>query len=380
VALGAKMVEFGGFMMPLKYEKYGELVEHAAVRKKVGVFDVSHMGEFIFQGKDSGRYLRGLVTNNIGKMEIGMAQYNIMCHDHGGSVDDLLIYKQAENQYMMVVNASNIKKDWQHIIEYLFLAGTDLDYNDKYYTRGRVSFSRDNDEDTTEYEIKNVSDQLGLLAIQGPETFEVLKKISGVDYSDMQYYRFVNGFGQDYNDVIVSRTGYTGEKMGVELYCPNQHLESIWNRLMECGVTPCGLAARDILRLEAGFSLYGHELTDEINPLEAGLQWAVKLGDDGFIGWDALLQAKASGIKRKVVGLVMDELRAIPRQGYPVVRLDGHVIGFVTSGTRSPIMERGIGLAMVDIDLSKVGNQVGVKIRDKIHVAKVCKIPFPCIN
>lgn len=368
VGLGGKMVEFGGFMMPLKYETSGgELVEHAAIRKKVGVFDVSHMGEFMFHGRDAGKFIRKLVTNSVGKMTVGMAQYNPMCHHHGGTVDDLLIYRCAENQYMMVVNASNIDKDWSHVTQVL----ADV--------RGVTEIIGGID-----CRVENISDQLGLLAIQGPDTFQVLERISGgVDYSKLEYYRFVTGLGQDMPDVIVSRTGYTGEKHGVELYCPVGKLPTIWSRLMECNVTPCGLVARDILRLEAGFSLYGHELTDVISPLEAGLQWAVKLNDGSdFIGRDALLKSKENGgVARKVVGIVMDEIRAIPRQGYVVVNVDGEAsIGFVTSGTRSPIMERGIGLAMVDIRHSKVGNVVGVKIRDKIHLAKVCKIPFPCIS
>jgi aminomethyltransferase len=384
VGLGGKMVEFGGFMMPLKYEKYGELVEYNAVRKRVGVFDVSHMGEFSFKGRDAGRLLRSLVTNNVAKISIGMAQYSPMCHNHGGTVDDLLIYRESENQYMMVVNASNIEKDWKHI-------------NDHLNTENFQHF------DNLDCRIENVSDRLGLLAIQGPDTFKVLEKITGVDYSTLEYYRFVKGSGTgssgggrefgggggreyggggaggEFGGMIVSRTGYTGEKSGVELYCPNSILPMIWSRLMELGVTPCGLAARDILRLEAGFSLYGHELMDDINPLEANLQWAVKLTDNNFVGREALLKAKDAGIKRKVVGIFMEELRAIPRQGYKIVRLDSNeeVIGSVTSGTRSPILERGLGLAMIDVAYGKVGNLVGVKIRDSIHPAKICKTPFP---
>ena len=362
VELGGKMVEFGGFQMPLKYEGFGELKEHNAVRKTAGVFDVSHMGEFKIYGSDAGEFLQRILTNNIKRIEVDMAQYNIMCHENGGCVDDLLVYRKSEQEYMMVVNAANIEKDWVHV------HGARL---------GVISHGMAADLDV---HIEDISDEIALLAVQGPNTFNALYEMFGQDFEKLKYYRFAQ-FGRGSltgikDNIIISRTGYTGEKNGVEIYCSVNDVVRIWEELMHWGVVPCGLAARDMLRLEAGFSLYGHELNDDISPLEAGLGWAVKMNIGQFIGRNAL---KDDGLKRKIVAIKMKDERAIPRQGYHVECLDtGKKIGEITSGTRSPGLDRGIGLALVKNEdrFVQTGSNIGIRIRKKLIVAEVVKLPF----
>jgi len=367
VDLGGEMVEFGGFEMPLKY-RGSMLQEHEAVRKRAGVFDVSHMGQFEIKGTNAGKFVNRLVTNNVKRMEDGMAQYSPMCNPAGGTVDDLLIYRKSENQYMLVVNAANIEKDWEHV---------------QGVARGEIGGEEFKNGVLNNVEISNISDSIGLLALQGPQTFDILEQVFGQDFSSLKYYRYAwleeAGRHHDHG-LIVSRNGYTGEKNGVELYCSTKgDLQRIWDVLLEAGVQPAGLAARDILRLEAGFCLYGHELNEEINPLEAGLGWAIKLKAGPFVGRTALREARAKGLERKVVPFIMTDPKAIPRQGYRVVDpVSGDDLGEVTSGTRSPMLERGIGLALIrnQKGLVEKGSHFGIQVRKRVLEADVCGLPI----
>lgn len=351
IALGAKMAEFAGYNMPISYSGINE--EHAAVREQAGVFDVSHMGEFILKGPGALDLIQRVTSNDASKIAAGKAQYSCLPNEEGGIVDDLIIYCLEENNtYMLVVNASNIEKDWNWI-------------------------SRHNTENV---DMENISDQTALLAIQGPKAVSIIQPLTEVDLSNMKYYTFEKGKFAGVDNVLISATGYTGSG-GVEIYFKDEgdHAEKIWNALFEIGAAqglkPVGLGARDTLRLEKGFCLYGNDIGDTTSPYEAGLGWITKLNKPDFTGKAALEAVKAAGVKRKLVGLEMID-RGIPRHGYALTDEAGAEIGTVTSGTQSPSLGKAIALAYVQTDFAAEGTAVFVKVRDKQLKAKVVKLPF----
>lgn len=353
-ALGARMMPFAGFDMPVQYT--GILDEHRAVREAAGLFDVSHMGEFRVRGPQALDLVQHLVTNDAASLTDGRAMYAVLCHESGGAVDDLLVYRRAADDVLLVVNASNIAKDWAHIASVADTLGLDAEMTDE-------------------------SDATALLALQGPRAFETFHRATELDASDIPYYHFrvMDGvFGAD--DVMVSHTGYTGEP-GLEIYMPATHAATAWDALLgagrDLGVLPAGLGARDTLRLEAGYCLYGHELDDETTPLEAGLGWVVKLDAGDFVGRDALARQKAGGVPRRLVGFVLGE-RGVPRQGCGLVGPDGAPVGVVTSGSQSPALGAGIGLGFVPNDpaWTTPGTAIGVDVRGRILGATVRKPPF----
>jgi len=347
VSLGAKMVPFAGFEMPVQYSGLTE--EHFAVREKAGLFDVSHMGQFFIEGPGAKDLLQYVATNNADALKDGKAQYTCLTNENGGIVDDLIVYKIADEKYFVVVNASNIDKDWNHI--------------SNHNTFGAI--------------MTNASDEMSLLAIQGPKATEILQKLTPIQLQDLPYYHFTIGEVAGVQDVIISNTGYTGSG-GFEIYFKNEDAEKLWDELMsageEFGMLPCGLGARDTLRLEKGFCLYGNDLDDNTTPLEAGLGWITKFDKD-FVAKDILEKQKSEGVTKKLAGFEMQE-KAIPRNGYPVVDAEGKTIGKVTSGTMSPMKKTGIGLAYLDTDFTKVGTEIFIQIRNKNIPAKVVKPPF----
>jgi aminomethyltransferase len=344
---GAKTVEFGGWDMPVQFQSI--LVEHESVRQRAGLFDVSHMGEFEVTGKDSRAFLQLLVTNDVFKLQPGMAMYSPLPNEHGGCVDDLLIYCFSADRFWVVVNAGNIDKDFawfqQHAGEF------DVSLVDK-------------------------SNDIALLALQGPLSESILQRVTDVPLAALKYYRFMEGRVCN-RPAVISRTGYTGED-GFELYLQAEDSQDVWTELLAKGepdgLLPCGLGARDTLRLEARLPLYGHELADDISPLEAGLGPFVKLEKGSFVGKDALSAQKAAGVQRKIVGIELRE-RGIPRADYSVY-CDGRLVGRVTSGTMSPTLKVPIGLALIDVDAAQVGTQLQVDIRGKQVPAEVVKTPF----
>lgn len=348
VSLGAKMVPFAGFDMPVQYS--GVTEEHFAVREKVGIFDVSHMGQFLVQGAAAKNLLQYVTTNNVDNLEAGKAQYTCFPNGNGGIVDDVIIYKMADEKYFVVVNASNIEKDWEHLKK----------HNEKYNAT-----------------LTNRSDELSLIAIQGPKAAETLQKLTDTNLSELPYYHFTEGNVAGVSDVMISNTGYTGSG-GFEIYFENASAEKIWDALTESGaefgLLPCGLASRDTLRLEKGFCLYGNDIDDTTSPLEAGLGWITKFDKD-FVDKEFFAKQKEEGVTKKLVGFEMQE-RAIPRHGYELEDAEGNKIGMVTSGTMSPMKNIGIGLAYVDKPHFKIGTDIFVKIRNKSVPAKVVKLPF----
>lgn len=354
VSLGAKMVPFAGFEMPVQYSGLTE--EHFAVREKVGIFDVSHMGQFFIEGSAAKDLLQKVTTNNLDALDDGKAQYSCLPNENGGIVDDLIVYKMNEEKYFVVVNASNIEKDWNHI--------------SKYNTFGA--------------KMANASDEMSLIAIQGPKAVETLQKLTSVNLSEIPYYHFTVGEMAGVSEVIISNTGYTGSG-GFEIYFKNDTstslsntAENLWDEISkageEFGLIPCGLGARDTLRLEKGFCLYGNDIDDTTSPIEAGLGWITKFEKD-FISREKFEKQKTDGISRKLVGFEMQE-KAIPRHDYPVVDAEGNVIGKVTSGTMSPMKKVGIGMAYVDKPSFKLGSEIFIQIRNKNIPAKVVKMPF----
>jgi len=363
LALGARMVPFAGFDMPIQYA--GILEEHRAVREAAGLFDVSHMGEFRVRGPQARDFVQALVTNDVARIDPvdgdgphGRAMYSVMCHESGGAVDDLLVYRLDEGDYMLVVNASNIDKDLTHARAELARRGFDCTIEDE-------------------------SDATALIALQGPNAFEIAAKLTSLPVEEIPYYQFLRPTPEEFlgcERAILSHTGYTGEK-GLEIYCENEKVVEVWNAVMKAGealgLQPTGLGARDTLRLEAGFALYGHELTDDITPLEAGLGWVVKLDAGDFTGADALRRQKEAGVRRKLVGFVMEE-RGIPRQGYPLTDADGRPLGEVSSGSQSPALGVGIGLGFVPNDpaFTAPGAPLRVDVRGRLLTATVKKPPF----
>ena len=345
--LGAKMVPFAGYNMPVQYE--GVKVEHEKVRTGVGVFDVSHMGEFLISGPNALDLIQKISSNDASKLVVNQAQYSCMPNDKGGIVDDLIIYKMTEEQYLLVVNASNIEKDWNWISSH----------------------------NSMNADMKNISDEYSLLAIQGPKAAEAMQSLTDVNLSDIKFYTFNVGPFAGVDNVIISATGYTGSG-GFEIYCKNDQVEQVWNKVFEAGkdwgIKPIGLAARDTLRLEMGYCLYGNDIDDTTSPLEAGLGWITKFSKD-FINADALLKQKEEGITKKLVGFKMVD-RGIPRHDYEIVNTSGENIGRVTSGTMAPSLNEGIGLGYVTIDLSAPGSEIYISVRNKQLKAEVVKLPF----
>jgi aminomethyltransferase len=346
-ALGAKLVPYAGYNMPVQYE--GVNIEHQTVRNALGVFDVSHMGEFLITGKNALHLIQKVCSNDASKLLDGKAQYSCFPNETGGIVDDLIVYRFNEEKYLLVVNASNIDKDWAWI----------------------------NTHNTMGAELKNLSDDYSLLAIQGPKAVEAMQSLSSVDLSSIPFYSFVVADFAGIEQVIISATGYTGSG-GFEIYCKNSEVEQVWNKVMEAGasfgIKPIGLAARDTLRMEMGYCLYGNDINDTTSPLEAGLGWITKFTKD-FINSENLKKQKEAGIKRKLVAFELNE-RGVPRHDYEIVDADGNAIGIVTSGTMSPSLNKGIGLGYVPLEYAEPGSLINIQIRKNAIPATVIKLPF----
>ncbi len=347
VELGAKMVPFAGYNMPLQYE--GLNAEHLHVRRKVGMFDVSHMGEFMVSGDEAEEFLQSMTSNDVSKLQDGKVQYSCLPNNTGGIVDDLLVYRLSATNYMLVVNASNIEKDWNWLHAKC--------------PEGVV--------------MTDESDNYSLFAVQGPDTSAALQSLTNIDLPNMVYYTFEIGNFAGVDNVIVSATGYTGSG-GFEIYVKNEDAQKVWDKIMEAGkphdLKPIGLAARDTLRLEKGFCLYGNDIDDTTSPIEAGLGWITKFTKD-FTNSEALKAQKENGLSRKLVGFEMMD-RGIPRQGYKLKDASGKEIGFVTSGTQSPSLGKAIGLGYVTVENSAADSEIYVDIRNKMLKAQVVKIPF----
>lgn len=345
---GGKTIDFGGWELPVQFSTIKE--EHDAVRNRAGLFDVSHMGEIIVTGPDALDFLQNLLTNDISKIAVGQAQYNAMCYENGGVVDDLLTYKLADNHYLLCVNAANIEKDYEWMLE------------------------NQNQYDVT---IDNQSDAYGQIAFQGPLAEEVLQTMTAADLSVIKYFRFQEGVDVAGHKVLVSRSGYTGEN-GFELYGSPEDIKALWGKILEAGkekgVVPTGLGCRDTLRFEAGLPLYGQELSSTISPLEAGIGFAVKLNKEDFIGHDALVAQQESGLPRKIVGIEMID-KGIPRHGYKVFN-DGKEIGEVTTGTQLPSSKRNVGHALIDSQFTTIGTELEIEIRGKHLKVEIVETPF----
>ncbi|MEO9954721.1 glycine cleavage system aminomethyltransferase GcvT [Nonlabens sp.] len=346
-SLGAKMVPFAGYNMPVQYE--GVNIEHQTVRDNVGVFDVSHMGEFLISGPEALNLVQKVSSNDASKLTVGRAQYSYLPNATGGIVDDMIVYKIKEEQYLLVVNASNIDKDWDHITSH----------------------------NSMNADMKNLSEDYSLLAIQGPKAVEAMQSLTSVDLSAIKFYHFEVSDFAGIENVIISATGYTGSG-GFEIYCKNTEVEQIWNKVFEAGadfgIKPIGLAARDTLRLEMGYCLYGNDIDDTTSPYEAGLGWVTKFTKE-FVNHEQLLEHKEKGVDRKLIAFEMDE-RAIPRGGYEIKDSSQQDLGIVTSGTMSPSMGIGIGMGYVPPIFATPGNKIHIQIRKKLVPATVVKLPF----
>lgn len=350
--IGGKLVEFAGFDMPVQYN--GIKIEHAAVREAVGVFDVSHMGEFFITGPEALDLIQKVTVNDASKLVSGKAQYSCMCYEDGGIIDDLIVYKLfEENQFILVVNASNIEKDLAWI----------------------------NGNNTFDAQVHDNSPDTALLAVQGPKSVETLQKLTDLDLSTIGFYSFKVGALAGMEGVVFSATGYTGEK-GFELYFDINHVDpkTVWNAIFEAGeefgIEPCGLGARDTLRLEMGYALYGNDITRETHPLEARLGWITKFDKGDFNGKEMLLKKKEEGVHRQMIGFVMEDDRSIPRHGYEIMNETGEKIGEVTSGTMSITLGKGIGMGYVEKPFNVDGTTIQIAIRKKLAAAKVQKPPF----
>lgn len=350
ISLGAKMAEFAGYNMPISYSGIND--EHAAIRKNAGVFDVSHMGEFILKGENALDLIQRVTSNDASKLKNGQAQYSCLPNEKGGIVDDLLVYCIEENKvYMLVVNASNIEKDWNWISKY----------------------------NTKNVEMHNISDKTCLLAIQGPNATKILQTLTEIDILNLKYYTFIKGEFAGVKNVLISATGYTGAG-GVEIYFEDKEEDAnkIWDAIFKAGeaqgIKPVGLGARDTLRLEMGFCLYGNDIDDSSSPLEAGLGWITKFSKD-FTSKETFEKQKAGGVERKLVGFEMID-KGIPRHGYEIKDYSGAVIGVVTSGTQSPSLGKAIGMGYVRTPYAAIDSSIFIKVRDKLLQAKVVKMPF----
>jgi len=345
--LGAKMVPFAGYNMPVQYE--GINIEHETVRNGVGVFDVSHMGEFFLKGEKALALIQKITSNDASKLTDNKIQYSCLPNNDGGIVDDLLVYRISDKEYMLVVNASNIEKDWKWISQHNDLG----------------------------VEMIDASDDYSLLAVQGPKASEALQSLTDIDLSTMVYYTFKTGEFAGCKDVIVSATGYTGSG-GFEIYIKNKDAEAVWNAVFKAGadfgIKPIGLAARDTLRLEMGFCLYGNDINDTTSPIEAGLGWITKFTKD-FVNSEALKKQKEDGVTKKLIAFEISE-KGIPRQGYDIVSENGTVIGEVTSGTMSPSLKKGIGMGYVAKEYAKRDSEIFIQVRKKAIPAKIVRLPF----
>ena len=347
IALGAKMVPFAGFNMPVQYSGIND--EHETVRTAVGMFDVSHMGEFILKGEKALDLIQKVSSNDASKLYDGKVQYGYLPNENGGIVDDFLTYKIDDTTYLLVVNASNIEKDWNWISKF----------------------------NTESVEMKDISDETSLFAVQGPKAADALQKLTDIELAPMEYYSFQKGVFAGVENVLVSATGYTGAG-GFEIYVANEHAEKVWNAIMdagkEYGIKPIGLGARDTLRLEMGFCLYGNDIDDSTSPLAAGLGWVTKFTKD-FVNSENLKAEKEKGVSQKLVGFEMID-RGIPRHDYEIVDAEGNKIGRVTSGTQSPSLKKSIGLGYVDAAFAKDGSEIFISIRNQPIKAVVRKPPF----
>lgn len=348
---GAKLIDFGGFEMPVQYDSIRK--EHNAVRESVGMFDVSHMGEFFVSGPEALDLIQYVTINNASKLEVGKAQYTAMCYEDGGIVDDLIVYMLEENHFMLVVNASNIEKDFKWIDEH----------------------------NSFDAELSDKSDSYCLLAVQGPNSVKTLQKLTDTDLRKIGFYHFEMGSLAGFDNIILSATGYTGEK-GFEIYFDKDKVDpvEVWNAIIEAGqeydIEPCGLGARDTLRLEMGFALYGNDITKDTNPLEGRLGWLTKLEKGDFVGRKALKKIKEDGLDRKLVGFTIDDRRSIPRKGYSILDSEDNEIGVVTSGSRSITLNKNIGMGYVATDEAQEGNTIYIEIRNKTAEATVENPPF----
>lgn len=347
-SLGAKMVPFAGYLMPIQYE--GVAIEHLTVRNGVGVFDVSHMGEFLIEGEEALALIQKTTSNDASKLQVGDAQYSCFPNESGGIVDDLICYRIKNQSYLLVVNASNIEKDWEWLQKYNKNIGAQL---------------------------KNLSDEFSLLAIQGPDSIKAMQPLTSVDLSSIPFYKFKIGDFNGVDNVIISATGYTGSG-GFEIYTKNQYISQIWNAVLQAGasfgIKPIGLAARDTLRLEMGYCLYGNDINDSTSPLEAGLGWITKFTKD-FVNAPYFKAQKEKGVSRKLVAFEMVE-KGIPRKDYPIFNAGGSEIGIVTSGTMSPSLKKGIGMGYVLKEFSKLGDKIFIQVRKKQIPATLVKLPF----
>ena len=348
VALGAKMVPFAGYNMPIQYE--GVTAEHITVREAVGVFDVSHMGEFLVEGENALDLIQKITSNDASKLEIGDAQYSCFPNEDNGIVDDLICYRIKENTYLLVVNASNIEKDWNWVSK----------YNEGFNAN-----------------LKDLSEEYSLLAIQGPKAVEAMQSLSSLDLGEIPFYKFKIGDFAGVENVIISATGYTGSG-GFEIYCKNEEATQIWDKVFKAGadygIKPIGLAARDTLRLEMGYCLYGNDIDETTSPIEAGLSWITKFTKD-FVNAEALAREKEHKPERRLIAFELNE-RGVPRQGYDIVNESRKVIGNVTSGTMSPCLQKGIGMGYVPRELSKSGSKIYIQVRKKAIPATIVKLPF----
>ncbi len=346
-SLGAKMVPFAGYLMPVQYE--GINAEHETVRNGVGVFDVSHMGEFLIEGENALELIQRISSNDASKLELGDAQYSCMPNDTGGIVDDLIVYRMKEQSYLLVVNASNIEKDWNWI----------------------------SSQNNSSAAMRNISDGYSLLAIQGPKAIDAMQSLTSIDLAEIAFYKFKVADFAGIDHVIISATGYTGSG-GFEIYCKNSEAEQIWLKVFEAGadygIKPIGLAARDTLRLEMGYCLYGNDIDDTSSPIEAGLGWITKFTKD-FVNSKALLKQKEEGVSKRLRAFELQS-KGIPRQGYDIVDEAGNKIGVVTSGTMSPSLKKGIGMGYINTGHTKFGTQIYVQVRNKALPAVVVKLPF----
>ena len=347
ISLGAKMVPFAGYNMPVSYSGLND--EHATVRNAVGVFDVSHMGEFILKGDKALDLIQRVTSNDASVLTDGKAQYSCLPNNDGGIVDDLIVYRIDEKSYMLVVNASNIDKDWNWISKH----------------------------NTANVEMHNISEKTSLLAIQGPKALDTLQKLTDIKLADIPYYSFAKGVFNGVENVVVSNTGYTGAG-GFEIYFENEYAEKMWDSIFaagaEFGIKPIGLGARDTLRLEMGFCLYGNDIDDTTSPIEAGLGWITKFTKD-FTNRASIEKQKTEGVTKKLVGFEMID-RGIPRHDYQIADANGTIIGKVTSGTQSPTLNKALGMGYVNKDFAKADTEIFILIRDKAIKAKVCKMPF----
>ena len=351
LSLGAMMVSFGGFDMPLLYQYAGIAPEHTAVREHAGLFDVSHMGEVTVKGRDAERYVNHIFTNDVTDMPVGKILYGMMCYENGGTVDDLLVYKLGEQDFFLVINAANIDKDWAWMKEHA--DGFDID-------------------------LQNQSDVYGQIAIQGPESEHIVTTVLGLDCSELKFYEAkkipLSALLSPLSSIIISRTGYTGED-GFEIYASHDYIRECWDKLIAAKVQPCGLGCRDTLRFEVGLPLYGDELSEDISPVMAGLTMFVKFDKPAFIGREALLKQKTEGVSRKLVGIELHD-KAIPRHGYTVLNMAGEPIGEVTTGYHTLSTDKSVCMALVDTAYAALGTDVQIQIRKKVFPGTVVKKQF----